>query len=569
MKYGIYIALFLLFAACGTKKAAETEPVQSTPTDYSYIEKFHQALRLKQKGQYPEAIAAFEACKTMRPNDDAVYYALAELYLLTQQMSKSSEAIQMAVKLDPNNKWYVQEYAYMLFETKNYKEAAKQFKKLAELEPNNVEWLFSYAEALMRSDDFSGAVKALDKLENEIGVNPELSIQKFSLYRKIKQDEKAIQELEKALKIFPSDVQLLANMVDYYFEKKQDEKAFSYLRQLAENDPGNGNAHLALAQYYDQKGDRKASYLELKKAFEADDVKLDTKIKIILSMFESQSKLDPEMMELATILVEKYPADGRVYTVRGDFYLKEQKEALALKDFQKALEYEKSRFAIWEQVLLMEYQAQDYASLYADAKSCLEYFPTQAKVYLLFGVAANQLKKQEEALEKLTLGEELVANDPILKSEILSQKGEALFALKRVKEGKEAYEAALKLDADNILYKNNYAYRLALANTDLDKAESLIKQVLEASPGESHFIDTYGFILFQKGKYAEALEQFKKALVLKPEDKHIVEHMGDALFKTGNVTDAVNAWKKARELGSSNLKLNDKIEKKAYYDPVY
>jgi tetratricopeptide (TPR) repeat protein len=101
MKYGVYIALFLLFAACGTKKAAETESVQSTPTDYSYIEKFHKALRLKQKGQYPEAIAAFEACKALRPTDDAVYYALAELYLLTQQMSKSSEAINLAFKLYP------------------------------------------------------------------------------------------------------------------------------------------------------------------------------------------------------------------------------------------------------------------------------------------------------------------------------------------------------------------------------------------------------------------------------------------------------------------------------------
>ena len=298
-------------------------------------------------------------------------------------------------------------------------------------------------------------------------------------------------------------------------------------------------------------------------------MKLDTKIKIILSMFECQYKMDPEMLELANILVDKYPADGRVYTVRGDFFLKEQKDAQALKDFRKALEFEKSKFAIWEQVLLMEYQNQDYTSLYADAKSCLEYFPTQAKVYLLFGVAANQLKKYDEALEKLALGEELIANDPVLKSEIQAQKGDALFALKRFPEGKTAYENALKLDPDNILYKNNYAYRLALANTDLDKAESLIKQVLEASPGESHFIDTYGFVLFQKGKYAEALEQFKQALVIKPDDKHIVEHLGDALFKTGNVSDALIAWKKAKELGSSNQKLNDKIEKKAYYDPVY
>lgn len=568
MKYVIYITVLFLALSCGTKKAAET-PAEFSATDYTYIEKFHQALRLKQKGQYAEAITAFEACRAMKPQDDAVYYALAQLYLLTRQMSKSAEAIQTAVKLDPKNKWYIQEYAYMLLETKNYKEAAKNFKALSDMEPNNVDWLFSYAEALMRAEDFSGAVKALDKLENEIGPNPELSIQKYSLYRQIKQDEKALLELEKGLRVFPSDVQLLANLVDYYFEKKEDEKAFSYLKQLAANDPGNGNAHLALAQYYDQKGNRKESYNELRKAFAADDVKLDTKIKILLSMFESQSRLDPEMVELATILVDKYPSDGRVYTVRGDFYLKEQKDSLALKDFKKALEFEKARFAIWEQVLLMEYQAQDYAALYRDAKSCLEYFPSQAKVYLFFGIAANQLKKYDEALEQLNLGQELVASDPVLKAEILAQKAEASFAQKDVKTGKEAYEAAMKLDPSNILYKNNYAYRLALAKTELDKAEKLIREVMEASPKQPHFIDTYGFILFQQGKYAEALEQFKTAYVLALEDKHIIEHLGDAYFKTGDVKEAVFYWKQAKAMGSTNQILNDKIEKKAYYDPVY
>lgn len=568
MKFIFYISLIFIFFACGTKKKL-VENASFSSANYPYIEKFHEAMRFKQKGQYPQAIASFEVCKSLNPNDDAVHYALAQLYLLTQQMPKSAEAIQMAVKLDPKNKWYIQEYAYMLFETKNYKEAANQFKTLSKIEPQNVEWLFSYAEALMRAGDFQSAVKALDKLENEIGVNPELSVQKFSLYRKIKQDEKALSEIEKALAVFPSNVQLLANLVDFYFEKKQDEKAFAYLIQLAEHDPTNGNAHLALAQYYDQKGERKKSYEELIKAFKCDDVKADTKVKIVLSMFENQYKLEPEMLELSTILVNQYPTDARVYTVRGDFYLKDKKEDLALDDFKKALEFDKTRFIIWEQVLLMEYQKQDFASLYNDASVCLEYFPSQAKVYLFFAMAANQLKKFEETEEKIALGLDLISNDVLMKAEMLAQKGEALFALKKLKEGKEAYEQSIALDSKNVLYKNNYAYRLALAKQDLDKAESLIKQVLETNDKESHFIDTYGWILFQKGKYEEALTQFNLALNISPNDKHITEHLGDALFKLGKIENALENWKKAKELGSSNLKLNEKIEKKTYYEPVY
>lgn len=563
-----YIGIVCLLAACAGVKKQPVAPTTGEP-DYPYIEKFHEAIRLKQKGQYEQAISAFEACIVLKPTDDASYYALSELYLQTKQLTKSSEAIKQALKLDPKNKYYLQEYAYMTFEAGNYKEAAKCFKTLSEAEPQNPELLFSYAEALMRGGELASAVKILDKLEDQIGSNPELSIEKYKLYRKIKQDEKAVQELTKGLEEFPNDSQLLANLVDYYFEKKQDQTAFAYLIKLADNDPTNGNAHMALAQYYDHQGDRKKSYGELKKAFACDDVPLDMKIKIVLSMFDSQFKLDPEMMELADVLVNKYPTDPRVYAVRGDFYLKEQKNKEALQDFKEALKYDKTRFAIWEQVLIMDYQARNFSELYTESKECLEYFTAIPKVYLMFGIAANQMKKYDEAIEKLNLGEELVVNDNIMKCEIYSQKADAYFALKKYKEGQDFYEKALKLEPNNVLIKNNYAYRLGLANIELEKAESLIKQVLQASPNEAHFLDTYGWILFRKNKYDEAMVQFKKALELTPDDKHITEHIGDTQFKLGNVDEAVKNWKKAKEMGSANLKLNDKIDKKTYYEPVY
>lgn len=569
MKKGLtYLGIVLLTAACsGLKKTSVAPP--GTQPDNVYIQKFHNALVLKQKGQLEQAISAFESCLVLKPTDDAVYYALSELYLQTRQLNKSSEAIKQALKLDPKNSYYLQEYAYMTFESGNYKEAAKSFKTLSDAQPTNTDLLFSYAEALMRQGDLETAVKALDKLEAQVGLNPDLSLEKFRLYRKIKQDDKAVAEIQKALIEYPDDAQLLANLVDYYFEKKEDEKAFAYLIKLAESDPKNGNAHMALAQYYDHKGDRKKSYAELKKAFVCEDVSLDLKVKIILSMFDSQFKLDPEMFELATTLIEQYPTDPRPYAVRGDFNLKDQRNKEALADFKSALKYDKTRFAIWEQVLIMDYQDRNFTELYERSKECLEYFTAIPKVYLMFGIGANQLKKYDEAIEKLSIGEELVVNDNTMKSEIYSQKADAYFALKKYKEGQEYYEKAIKLESSNVLIKNNYAYRLGIANIELDKAERLIKQVLDASPNEAHFIDTYGWILFRKNKFEEALVQFKKALELMPNDTHIIEHVGDAQFKSGNTTEALTNWKKAKALGSTNQKLTEKIEKKTYYEPVY
>ena len=565
--FSIFIILAISTACGSLKKPKESKGFSKA--DYPYIEKFHEGVRLKQRGQIKEAIEAFEYCQNIKPNDDAVQFALSQLYLQTQQMSKSMIAIQNAANLDPKNQWYLEEIAYMNFQNKNYTAAAKQFQKLTEKEPKNVNWLFSYAESLMRSNDASGAIKVLDKLEDQVGMNSELTIEKFRLYRQIKQDEKGIAEINKALKENPKDVQLLANLVDYYFEKNQPQKAFDYLYLLSESDPTNGNAQLALAQYYDQKGDRASSYIALKKAFVCDDIKIDQKMKILLSMYDSQSKLDPEMFELIAVLSTKHPEEAKVYAMAGDFYLKNENDSKALENFQKALEFDESRYAIWDQVLIMEYQIQDFKRLYKDSKRCLELFPTLVNVYLLHGISCTQTKNFEESIETLDLGIELIINDLPMKAEFLAQKGEAYFNLKNYKDGKINYEESLKLKPEQILTLNNYAYHLALAKMDLNNAETMIQKVLAKYPNESRYLDTYGWILFQKGQFAEAKTKFTEALNINPKDKLIHEHLGDVSFKLNKVSEAVESWKKAKELGATNKNLDQKIEKKTYYEPEY
>lgn len=562
------IIILTISAACGSLKKPK-ESKGFSKADYPYIEKFHEGVRLKQRGQLKEAIEAFEYCQNINPNDDAVQFALSQLYLQTQQMSKSMVAIQNASRLDPKNQWYLEEIAYMNFQNKNYAAAAKQFQKLTEKEPKNVNWLFSYAESLMRSNDASGAIKVLDKLEDQVGVNSELTIEKFRLYRQIKQDEKGIAEINKALKENPKDVQLLANLVDYYFEKNQSQKAFDYLILLAESDPSNGNAQLALAQYYDQKGDRASSYIALKKAFVCDDIKIDQKMKILLSMYDSQPKLDPEMFELIAVLSNKYPEEAKVYAMAGDLYLKNENDSKALENFQKALEFDESRYAIWDQVLIMEYQIQDFKRLYKDSKRCLELFPTLVNVYLLHGISCTQTKQFQESIETLNLGLDLIVNDLPMKAEFLAQKGEAYFNLKNYKDGKANYEESLQIKPDQILTLNNYAYHLALAKMDLNNAETMIQKVLVKYPTESRYLDTYGWILFQKGQFNDAKTKFSDAFSINPNDKLINEHLGDVSFKLNKIAEAVEFWKKAKELGATNKNLDQKIEKKIYYEPEY
>ena len=566
----IYYCFLLFMVSCGIKKNVENKTVLGvSKLNYPYIEKFHEGLRLKAKGEVDNAIEALNYCLSVKQNDDAVYYALSELYLQKKELAKSAQSIQLASKFDPENIWYTQELAFMFFEQGKFEDALKGFEKLIKKEPGNVDWLYGYAECLVKVGRLNDAIKALDRTEDQVGKHPELTLQKFNLYIQNKQPEKAIEEINNARKEFPNDPQLIGTLIDYYFQTKQSEKAISMLEELTKADPNNGRAHLGLADVYRQQGKEKDYISELKKGFVCEDVDIDSKMKILIDLHENGTKLTPEVYELVDLMVTQYPKDAKAHSIQGDYYLRAEKDDEALIAYKNALKFDRSKYTIWNQVLIMEYQAGKYEDLYAESKECLELFPSIASIYLLNGVAANQLKKYEEASSILETGKDLVVNDKSLQSEFFSQLGEAYFGLKRNIEGKTNYELALTMDPSSTLNMNNFAYRLALAKIDLNRAEELIKRANLTAPNQPHFMDTYGWVLFQKGEYVKAKEFFEQAFQLSSKDKVIIEHMGDVYFKIGQVEKAVEFWIKADSLGSTNKNLDLKIAKKEYYEPIY
>lgn len=572
MNKSIFIALLAVWTlqGCGSSKNKGADvPKQASMTDFAYIQKFHEGVRLKSRGQTLEAITAFENCLSMRQNDDAVYFALSTLYLAQGEKAKAGDCILKASKLDPKNLYYTTELAYFYYEEQKFTEAIACFQKMVKQEPRNPDFQYGLAESYMRAGKPQEAINALNKTQDQMGVVPELSIQKFNLYLQLKNNEKALNELEEARKAYPGDSQLLSTLVDYYFRVNQEAKAIQTLEELAVSDPQNGRVHLFLADIYRQKGQKDRYFASLEKGFKGEGVDLNQKMQVLIGMQDRREDTDPRALELVNLLVMQHPTEAKSHTIQADFLMALGREKEALSSYRKALDFEKGAYAIWNQVLVMEYQSEEYEALYLDSKRCLNFFPTVATVNLLNGIAAIQLKNYQEGIATLESGKEFVINDKPLLAEFYGQIADGYFGLKKYAEGQSNYENAMRQDPQSNLLQNNYAYRLALAKIELDKAESLVKKVNENSPNQPHFVDTYGWVLFQKGNYSAALTKFQKAYELNPKDRIIVEHLGDVLLQLDRKKEGVEYLKKAKELGSTNKNLDLKIEKQTYYDPIY
>ena len=77
----------------------------------------------------------------------------------------------------------------------------------------------------------------------------------------------------------------------------------------------------------------------------------------------------------------------------------------------------------------------------------------------------------------------------------------------------------------------------------LEKAEEMSFRANELAPNTPSFLDTYGWILFQRGKFLDAEVWLHKALVNGGETNGtILEHYGDVLIHLDKEADAIDYW---------------------------
>ena len=94
----------------------------------------------------------------------------------------------------------------------------------------------------------------------------------------------------------------------------------------------------------------------------------------------------------------------------------------------------------------------------------------------------------------------------------------------------------------NIGTLNNYAYYLSLERKDLDRAEEMSYKTVKAEPQNATYLDTYAWILFGEGRYAEAKLYIDDAIKNEQSPGAAVwEHCGDIYYMTGDTEKALES----------------------------
>jgi tetratricopeptide (TPR) repeat protein len=157
----------------------------------------------------------------------------------------------------------------------------------------------------------------------------------------------------------------------------------------------------------------------------------------------------------------------------------------------------------------------------------------------------------------------------------------AYWGAKKATEAETLLRAILDENPDDAGACNDLGYHLADQGRNLDEAERLVRHAIaidrierrksgSAELENAAYRDSLGWVLFRKGKHAEAKAEFERSLELPggATDAVVWDHYGDALFRLGDKPKAKFAWEKAKQLYEDDLRLSTRTRRDGRLDEV-
>jgi tetratricopeptide (TPR) repeat protein len=562
-KFSQTLILFLLVFLCETDKI-----VSQVPHSASYISNFHAGVRHKLNGELAQAISKFTTCLNEDPNDDAVHYALSQIYMEKDEFKLALIHTKQALKIDPTNKQYKIELANIHGKIGDYKQAALLLEELIKKDLQNIKFYEQAANNWVKAKKIKKAIAIFNSLEYNIGSDPQILLQKAALFEMIKDDKTALSLLLSANKQFPGDPAILGTLVDYYLARGNYSDVVKVLKELLIIDPFNGFGFMLLGEIQFENGEVNEGLANLKKAIKADGLNIDQRMDILIRLQNNNKILLAEITDLVDFMCITYPKEAKAHALKGDHNFKLNLPLIAIESYKNAVACDPNLYEIWTQIISLEYENEQWDSLSIDSEKSLTYFPTQPMVYFLCGVAANKFSLFERALERLTAGLEILFNDVSLEAEINNQLGIAYFGLKQNELGCQKFEKSIQLAPKNNWMIQSYAIQLARNKIDFPKANKLVDDLILLDDREVKSLNSKGRVLFYEKKYSDALVYFLRALKEKENDAVLLDYTGDNYYFLGEIPKATEFWTKAKVFGSKNKYLDLKINTKIYHESL-
>ncbi len=461
------------------------------------------ALLLAQSGRPRMALDQVQELKRRGESDPMLIKLEADLLGQLDRVDEAIAVYREAARQDPGRtEEFTLAAGALLQRHERFDEMAELISDALEVEPTSLPLRLALIRYLVHKDDLPRARKEAttgDEARRREGESqrPDCSLELSELVARRGDFGTAVEVLESAREEGFENLELETELARYLLGLGNVESALSLLPAAAERWPDAPDIRYLWGRALEVQHDPEGALVQLRKAVE----------------------LEPTM------------AVYRVSLLR--LLIIEYRDDLAAEDPD-------------DRQLALRVEAQGHA-----AKAAVTVHPQDAEGHMILGYTYRTLGDLDRACRHFHMAGEV--NETRVGATL--ELGFCLQEAGRLGEAKKTLHNLQAEFPDDPEVANSYGYLLAELGEDLDHAERLVRQALASDPENGAYLDSLGWVLYQREEFDEAFDWLVRAANARPDDPVILEHLGMVLRKQGQSEEALGVFRRALAGGGDRQRL--------------
>lgn len=552
MKYMILTASIVALQLCciGVAQAEKTaDNIDAESRKMMYF--FGEAVRVKEQGKLDAAMDLLTECYYINKNEAAVWAEMADVYKRMGNIDKAIVMEKIAIKLDGSKEiwWKKKELAEMMLKSKRVDDAIEVYEDMSKEKPEVEEIDYRLAGLYLQRGKLDNCLEALKRLEKKIGTNEEVTLEIYHILQLKGEKKKARKEIEKLVSEAPMSVDRKIMMASVLMQDSAWTEAEKVLNEAMELDSTNVRViNLKLQLLRGCRREVEADSLIIK-TMGSKDIDVNSKLVTVGKYWSERTKVETAERALAA-LRETHPNNAEVRAYAAAFYLMQRDGDKAEKELITLVKLDGDNVNGWKELIGLYIQQQDTTKALETCNKALEAIDMKddrlgikssvdkADILMLRGLSLGMAGRDwqtiteayDDALKELGATGDTIVKDMDRERELkcanlFMLKGDR-YAMNNVLDmALKYYEASYRLNPNDPLLLNNFAYYSALNGGDLEKAERMVAKALAADGNNVAYLDTYAWILHLKGDGVMARMFIEQAMSKSGgKDATIMEH---------------------------------------------
>jgi len=409
-----------------------------------FQELFFKAVAQRAIENQEKAVELLDQLKEMKEDEMVIYLELGKNHLALKNQEKAEENFLKAIDLaEENQKFHIQERLLKVYEAqKDYK---KGIELLETLSKTDVGYLELKVNLHLFVNQYKEAEKSLDQLVKARGNSNQLYSLRDVIFKESEDYKSAVKFYQNQIEQAPKNQDLYIRLIGFYKLQGKTKKIEETALQLKEFAPNNQDLHVLLSLFYLSEGKVDKAFPYAEKVVTNNQISEEQKVQVI-SAFKQFAKKNPSYKSQLINLLDQAIEEGKSSASNrelGNFQLKNNQPEKALISYKKALVDQPNNFQLLKKIILLEIDLLKFEDAEKSATEALDQFPAQAVLYLLNGIAKNNLNQPEGAIEILEEGLGYVFDQPELEVAFFEQLSEAYSVLGNEKEAEKFKNKAL------------------------------------------------------------------------------------------------------------------------------